>query len=185
MAIPKIIETCANAWDSVSYRIGIVASAFTIIMGSLVFVEVITRRLFFRSTHIVYDVVEFLFAGMIFLGLAETHRAQAHIRIDLVTNHLPARVRCFLSEIVFPFVICIYVSFLFSRAVSLVITSYRTGTKTVSVVELVVWPAQVLLALGLLVFAMMAFLHFLRGCCAVLEQRGNAPASSLDRNNAD
>lgn len=185
MAIPRIIETCVKAWDSITYRIGVIASTFAIIMGSMVLVEVIARRLFFRSTYIVYDVVEFLFAGMIFLGLAETHRAQAHIRIDTIINHLPVRVRRFLLEVIFPFIICVYVSFLFSRAVSLVISSYQAGTKTVSVVELKVWPAQALMALGLLIFAIMAFLYFLHGCCTVLGQRRKSPpASSLDRNKA-
>lgn len=167
MVLSKIIETSTRVWEWVTYRAGLLGSCFSIVMMLLIVAEVLARKLLHQSTLITYEIVAFGFAGIIFLGLAETRRAGGHLRIRLINDLLPPPVRKIL-EIIFSLITLSYLLFLLRYAVPMVVATYRAKSLTVGAVPLLVWPAQILMPIGLLVFAVLEFIYFLRQCFALV-----------------
>lgn len=178
MAWRRLIATAANIWGWVSYRSAVLASAVLAIMVLLVSAEVLSRKLINQSIFIVYDVVAFGLAAVVFLGVAEVHRKGGHIRITGILKRLPASVRNFL-EVLYSLVTIFYLSYLLVFAVPMVVSAYRGKDVTVSAVPLLIWPAEIFMVIGVFVFVILEFIFLLRRFWPAAEARtGSASRDS-------
>lgn len=80
--------------------------------------EVISRYIFLKPTGWSYDLTWMLYGAIIFLGAGYTHLTNSHVRVDVVYNRFPVRLRAFIE------VICYCVLF-FPITYTLVKYSYK------------------------------------------------------------
>lgn len=166
MSLPKVIPFFTKRCEWLTERMGVIAAGVVVAMTLLVCVEVLARRLLHFSILITYDAVAFGLSAVVFLGIAETHRAGMHLRVRVINSHFPASVRKLL-DVIFSVLTLAYLSYILKFAIPLVITSYREKTLTVGAVQMLVWPAQILMPIGLSVFLILEFGYFLRQCGAM------------------
>ncbi|MFC1930106.1 TRAP transporter small permease subunit [Chloroflexota bacterium] len=147
----------------------------------VVVVEVLGRKLLNVSTFIAYDIASFGFAGIIFFGLAQARRSGTHLKVKVFNILLPLSIRKIL-DLFFSLFTLFYIVFLLRYAVPMVISNYSEKTLTVGAVQLVIWPAQVLMLIGLSVFIIMEFIYFIRQFCVLIGIK--LRVSSFSNNNS-
>lgn len=132
----------------------------------------VVRKVFDMSSNAWLELQWYLFGAVFMLCASWTFLRREHIRIDIVSNMFPKRVRQWvelLGHLVFlmPFVILmIYESTpFFWRSFQLQETSFNAG-------GLILWPAKLLVLLGF-------FMLFLQGVSEIIKQiavmRGDIP----------
>ena len=86
-----------RAIDLISASAGFIASVALAIMTIVVCYEVISRYLFNAPTTWVTEVSTYLFVAVVFLGLAEAQRANAHIQVEILVDRLGREERAFIE----------------------------------------------------------------------------------------
>ena len=85
--------------DLISALAGFVAALALAAMTIIVCYEVVLRYLFNSPTTWVTEIGTYLFVAVVFLGLAEAQRANAHIQVEILVDRLSAQNRKF-AEVV-------------------------------------------------------------------------------------
>lgn len=86
-----------RAIDRISSFSGVVASAALAVMTVIVCYEVISRYIFNAPTTWVTEISTYLFVAVVFLGLAEAQRANAHIQVEILVDRLGKENRAFIE----------------------------------------------------------------------------------------
>jgi len=91
-----------NGFLNIASSIGGVLSG-TLVVGLVLIItyDFGARYLFNMPTIWSYDVATFSLAAAVFLGLAYTFYRKAHIRMELVTSHLPRRLQTWLRLVTY------------------------------------------------------------------------------------
>lgn len=98
------------------------------------------------------DFTGFFLAASTFLGLAYTLREGGHIRVTLITGHLPDRARRG-AEIAVTATALAMTAFATWYMVQLVLESHEFGDKSSGMVSVPLWIPQIPVALGLAILA--------------------------------
>ena len=85
--------------DAISASAGFVAAIALAVMTVIVGYEVVSRFVFNAPTTWVTEISTYIFVAIVFLGLAEAQRANAHIKVDLLVDRLSKQTRHFLELI--------------------------------------------------------------------------------------
>ena len=128
---------------------GIAAEIMLASLAVMVTVEVVTRNLFGISIGIVDELMGYFLVGTVFLGLGQSIREGALLRVDVFVNWLSTPVARFLDRafaIVGVIVLCIYLYELWQ----LVGSSYRRGAVSGSTVAIPLWVPQSLMVIGVM-----------------------------------
>src|SRR6185436_12940258 len=86
-----------RAIDRISASAGFIASVALAVMTVVVCYEVISRYIFNAPTTWVTEVSTYLFVAVVFLGLAEAQRANAHIQVEILVDRLGREQRMFIE----------------------------------------------------------------------------------------
>ena len=86
-----------RAIDRISASAGFIASVALAIMTIVVCYDVISRYIFNAPTTWVTEVSTYLFVAVVFLGLAEAQRANAHIQVEILVDRLGRQQRAFIE----------------------------------------------------------------------------------------
>jgi TRAP-type mannitol/chloroaromatic compound transport system permease small subunit len=134
--------------DAVSFRIGKVLSWLILAAVIVSAVNAIIRKVFDTSSNSWLELQWVLFGAVFLLVSSWTLQANEHIRIDIVNNMLPQRVRSTIDLVGHAF-------FLLPLTIVMIITSYPFVTKSVLLNEqsmnaggLPQWPAKMLILAG-------------------------------------
>lgn len=114
--------------------------------------EVILRYVFGKSTGIMDEIVSQGLVGLIVTGIGYTMREDGHVRITILTDRLPVRIRqyMFLVGMVFGLIATfLAVYFLFGEALD----SYRNQVRSLSPLNTLLYIPQAALGLGFAVLA--------------------------------
>jgi TRAP-type C4-dicarboxylate transport system permease small subunit len=126
---------------------GLFTALLTFAMFIAVFVSVIFRYVFGHPIGGIDEVVAFVFSVCVFVGLAYTFSIGGHISVDIVFRKTSKKVQTWLQLLghiigLLISVIMIYYGFL------QVVDSYQTGIRTMSVLQIPVYYAQIGIPLG-------------------------------------
>jgi TRAP-type mannitol/chloroaromatic compound transport system permease small subunit len=134
--------------DAVSFRIGKILSWLILAAVVVSAVNAVIRKLFDTSSNSWLELQWVLFGAVFLLVSSWTLKENEHIRIDIVNNAFPQRVRNIIDVIGHAF-------FLLPLTIVMIITSYPFVTKSVLLNEqsmnaggLPQWPAKMLILLG-------------------------------------
>ena len=148
--------TNAINWLSVA---GGVISAYTILgMTLLVTMDVIMRFAFNAATKFATETSSYLLVVSISLGLAYTLKERAHIKIDIVVSHLPNCIVKWL-QVLSSVLALVFTSILFWLNGRNFLTSFTLKTTSRTGMDVIIWPTQLFIPLGLLIISLLLILN--------------------------
>jgi C4-dicarboxylate transporter DctQ subunit len=119
---------------------------------ALITYDVAMRYLFNEPQLFVDELASFLEVVVIFGGLAYTFRTGGHVRVDLVTTHLPGRVRARLRAVGLVLGL-VFLAIVMWTTVDSALTAHRYG-RVSAVMLYPLWPTMLLIPLGLVLLAL-------------------------------
>jgi TRAP-type transport system small permease protein len=145
----------------VSSVAAVLAAACGLVIVLMLSGEVLSRAV--RGTSIAgsYELSELLLVALVFLGLAQAERSGTHVRSAIVTSRLPervaARVRCGGCLVATAIVVWMALAAAERAQHSIAIGEFRQG-----LIQFPIWPARVLVVVGLVLLAVELLLSALK-----------------------
>jgi TRAP-type C4-dicarboxylate transport system permease small subunit len=133
--------------------------------------DVIARRFFGFSSQATTELTGYALAFGIAWALAHALTARAHIRIDVLINHLPDRLRHAMHLLSLT-ALAVFIGFIAKGAYDLVDESLLFRATDISVLRTPLWIPQGLWALGIGVFLALIVLLLVENILLVLAGRG-------------
>ena len=140
--------------------------------------DVLARRFLGFSTQATTEITGYLLAFGIAWGLAHALTTRSHIRIDVVADRLPARIRQPL-HIASLAALAVFVAFVAKGALDVVEESLLFGATDISVLRTPLWIPQGLWAFGIGVFLLLILLMLVESALLVLAGRGAEAEAQL------
>lgn len=137
-----------------------VAGLATLAIVLLISFDVLMRFFFDRPQLFVDEVASFLQVLLIFAGVAQTFRIGGHVRVDLVTAHLPGRARAWLRALGLALALAFLLIVIWTTAQS-TLAAYRYG-RVSAVMLYPIWLPMLCIPVGLLLMAMAMLLMLVR-----------------------
>lgn len=128
------------------------AGLAVLVIVALITYDVAMRHFFNEPQLFVDELASFLEVLVIFGGLAYTFRTGGHVRVDLVTTHLPGRARAWLRAVGLVLGL-VFLAIVMWTTVESVLTAYRYG-RVSAVMLYPLWPTMLLIPLGLALLAL-------------------------------
>jgi TRAP-type mannitol/chloroaromatic compound transport system permease small subunit len=150
-----MINALAQAVDKVSWFASQLASVSAAVLTVSMVYEVFARYLFDAPTVWAFDIAYMSNGALFLLGIAYVLHEDAHIRIDVLRNKLPARVNAWVEGVVFLLILAPFFGMLASVALSHTWRAWvRHEVETVSPWAPLMWPFYLLISIGLIAFAL-------------------------------
>lgn len=130
----------------------LVSGLATLVLALLISFDVLMRYFFNRPQLIVDEIGPFLLLLVVFGAVAQTYRVGGHVRVDLVTSHLPPAVRAWLRlfNLALGLVFLAVVIWVTTQSA---LTAYRYG-RVSAVLLYPLWVPMLLIPAGLLLMAL-------------------------------
>ena len=150
---------------------GYVAGWGFILCAAFITFDVFARRFFAFSSQATTELTGYALAFGIAWALAHALTTRAHIRIDVLINHLPAPLR-YPMHLLSLAALAVFMGFIAKGAWDLVDESILFRATDISVLRTPLWLPQGLWAFGIAVFLLLILLLFLESLLLVLAGRG-------------
>jgi TRAP-type C4-dicarboxylate transport system permease small subunit len=143
-----------------------IAGLALLVMTLIITMDVVLRYAF-TPTKWVQEFSTYLMVVLIFLGLAYALKEDAHIKVDFLVVRLPRRIQDWMQVIhstlflVFTIIIFYFNWHLFNQSFALKSTSYTS-------VDVIIWPAQLFMPLGLAIMGLLLICNIYAEAKAVL-----------------
>jgi len=152
----KILTSFINVVSSISAVLsGILIVGLTLIITF----GVAARYVANKSIEGLFDIAGILLAAVIFLGLAYAFNRRAHIRMELVTRHLPRRLQTWLRLVTYLIGLGFLVVFT-SQGWTFALRSYHENARTFT--DLPLYIPLLVMAIGLSLLGMIVLLTVCR-----------------------
>jgi TRAP-type mannitol/chloroaromatic compound transport system permease small subunit len=151
---------------------GKVAAFLVLIITVMVALDVAARFVLGAGTKWSIEFTAYFLVGIVFFGLAFALKEGAHISIDIISKRLPQKVQKWL-EVINSFFFLVYSLFLGYLSWETVITSISFGTTSRTAVDIIVWPFQLFIPIGLAITSLLLIriiLHNIK--VAILQEEG-------------
>ena len=141
-------------------KIGVNISIYSIIiMTALVALNTAVRAIpFLTPLKFVEEYTGYLVITMLFMGLAWTLRTDGHVRMCLITDRLPPRVRAG-WEVITTIAAIVIIWILFWHASTFIILSIKTGERAQTVTMTPMWIPRLMLFPGYLALLLELAVH--------------------------
>ena len=134
--------------------------------------EVWARYVLGAPTMWAYEVGYILTGAHFLLGLAYTLRAGEHIRIDLFSSIMPARLRATIDTVAYAIILALLV-WLSMALYDYLVAGYLRGERSgQSALNMVVWPFRVVFLVSFSVLALQVFAELLKSISMLRSQSG-------------
>ena len=157
---------------------GYVAGWGFIACAAFITFDVVARRFLGFSTQATTEITGYALAFGISWALAHTLTARAHVRIDVLINHFPPRLR-YPMHLLSLAALAVLMGFVAWGAVDLVGESLLFGATDISILRTPFWIPQGLWALGIAVFLLLIVLMLAEATLLVLAGRGAEAEAQL------
>ncbi|AMJ59412.1 TRAP transporter small permease subunit [Bosea sp. PAMC 26642] len=148
-----------------------------ILCAAFITFDVLARRFLGFSSQATTELTGYALAFGISWALAHTLTSRAHVRIDVLINYLPAKVR-YPMHLLSLAALAVFMGFLAKGAWELVDESLLFNATDISVLRTPLWIPQGLWAFGILVFLVLILLMLVESTLLVVAGRG-AEAEAL------
>src|SRR4051812_26239485 len=162
---------CRNLVARLGTLMGYLAGWGFILCSVFITFDVLARRFAGFSSQATTELTGYTLAFGISWGLAHALTMRAHIRIDVLINHLPDRLR-YLMHLLSLAALAVFMGFIAKGAYDLVDESILFGATDISVLRTPLWIPQGLWAFGIAVFLVLIILMMAESFLLVLAGRG-------------
>lgn len=114
----------------------------------------VVLRYAFTPTKWVHEFSSYLMVVVVFLGLAYALKEDAHIKVDFLVLRLPKFVQNWL-KVFNSILFLVFTSMLFYFNLQLFIESFVLNTHSFTAVDVIVWPVQLIMPVGLGIMGML------------------------------
>jgi TRAP-type mannitol/chloroaromatic compound transport system permease small subunit len=150
-----MINALARIANGVSWFASQLASVSAAVLTISMVYEVFARYLFDAPTVWAFDIAYMSNGALFLLGIAYVLREDAHIRIDVLRNKLPRPVNAWVEGTAYLLILAPFFAALASIALSHTWRAWvRHEVETVSPWAPLMWPFYLLIAIGLVAFAL-------------------------------
>ncbi len=157
----RTLQRFIKALDTFSERAGKIASYLVFIMMAFTATEVISRYVFNHPTFWVWPINRQIFGVFIlFAGIYATLK-QEHIRIEIVYDHLPARLKAVARGISMLALIC-FIGVLIWQGSWMGMNSLKMSEKAAGAFRIPLWPLKLLIPAISVVFLLQGIAGFFR-----------------------
>jgi len=156
----------------------LVSGLATLVLALLISFDVLMRYFFNRPQLIVDEVGPFLLLLVIFGAAAQTYRVGGHVRMDLVTSHLPPAARAWLRLLNLALGL-VFLAVVIWVTTQSALTAYRYG-RVSAVLLYPLWVPMLMIPAGLLLLALCmvgTFRRQLRAALGPWDRRDEVPPS--------
>jgi len=162
---------CRRAVARLGTLMGYVAGWGFIVCACFITFDVIARRFFGFSSQATTELTGYALAFGISWALAHALSMRAHIRIDVLINHLPAPLR-YPMHLLSLAALAVFMGFIAKGAYDLVDESVLFRATDISVLHTPLWIPQGLWAFGIIVFLALILLMLAETTLLMLAGRG-------------
>jgi TRAP-type C4-dicarboxylate transport system permease small subunit len=162
---------CRRAVALLGTLMGYVAGWGFIACAAFITFDVLARRFFGFSSQATTEITGYALAFGISWALAHALTMRAHIRIDVLINHLPASLR-YPMHLLSLIALAVFMGFIAKGAYDLVDESILFRATDISVLHTPLWIPQGLWAFGIGVFLVLIILLLLESILLVVAGRG-------------
>jgi len=149
--ISHVSRLLPTIFKNISRTFEVLGGLLVLVMMLTITVEVTVRTIWGKSTMVAFDLVGILLGCAVFLGLAESYRAGAHVRIGSFVMRLSERARRVLDVLVW-LATFVYASLIFRYSLSLALDSLRTNAQAQTLLRFPLFPFQIIVPIGTLLF---------------------------------
>jgi TRAP-type C4-dicarboxylate transport system permease small subunit len=171
-------SACRRAVAFIGTFMGYVAGWGFILCAAFITFDVIARRFFGFSSQATTELTGYALAFGISWALAHALTTRAHIRIDVLINHLPDRLRHPMHLLSLA-ALAVFMGFIAKGAYDLVDESILFGATDISLLRTPLWIPQGLWALGIGVFLLLIVLLLVESLLLMLAGRGREAEALL------
>jgi TRAP-type mannitol/chloroaromatic compound transport system permease small subunit len=159
----------SNAVDRVTAFIG-QSVTWLILLSILVSAgNATSRKLFALSSNAWLELQWYLFAGAYLLAAAYTLQRNEHIRIDIISNLLPKKVRNWIDIFGHVVMLLPFVILIIKEATPWFVRSFAIGEMSSNYGGLIQWPAKGLILAGFFLLAIQAFSELIKRIAVMRE----------------
>jgi len=160
-----------RSWTTkLSYHGGLAGAMCIVVLTLLVTVTVLGRYSGAFSVLFTHEVAGYLLISLAFIGMAYTDEKEGHIHVDLLTCRLTLRARRSL-QVIASFLLLGFLVLLLWQCLDLVLTSYQTKILAPTVSRTPLYIPQILLTIGLLLFALAAINRITKNLSPLTKQK--------------
>ena len=131
----------------------------------LVFVvvyEVVMRKVFMSPTNWAFEMTVYLYGAHFMLGAAYTHLHDRHVRIDIISQRFPEKVRLWISILTFLFIFLPFVGCLSYAAVGYAAHSWMAWEHSWSAWKPPLFPYKTVMPVAKILLLIQGFAKFIR-----------------------
>jgi len=145
----KALLRISRLVDAVNDRVGRIILWLILAAVLVSAVNAIVRKLFRVSSNAFLEVQWYLFAAVFMLGAGYTFLQNAHVRIDFVSAHLPARVRAWIDITGIVVFLTPFCWIMIDLSWPVFYNAWASGEMSQNAGGLIRWPVFALLPLGM------------------------------------
>lgn len=180
----SVATACRRLVDRLATAMGYVAGWGFIVCSVFITFDVVARRWFGFSSQATTEITGYILAFGISWALAHTLAMRAHVRIDVLINRLPARLRHWLHLLSLAF-LAAFVAFVAKGAWDLVDESLLFRATDISVLRTPLALPQGLWAFGVIVFLAQIATMLVENALLLLAGRGAEVEANLHTRSYD
>lgn len=139
--------------EALLIRLGVTSGFATLLIMIIVCIDVAGRAIFNAPFHSGTEISELLLVCLVFLGLAAAQQQRQNFAIDVLVRHLPDRVQRGFEFFGYAVSLGLLVMLAWPSSRQALI-SFERGESGFGIVPFPVWPARMILAIGLWLLAL-------------------------------
>jgi TRAP-type C4-dicarboxylate transport system permease small subunit len=140
-----------------------ISAVFVLVLMILVIADIGGRYLFNRPVPMTYEVGAFMMVFVVFLAMAYTQRAGAHIRVEFLTLRLPPRARMILDIVSSILGTLLYATIAY-QGFTWAWTSWEVGDYIAGLINIPRYPSQFVVPLGAAILCLQFIADIVRRC---------------------
>jgi len=157
----------ADGIDRISILFGWI-SAWLVLLACLVSAgNALSRYLFSISSNAWLEVQWQMFSGIFLLGAANVLRLNEHVRVDLFYGSAPPRRKLWIDLLGIPLFLVPSVLVMGFFSLEFFMASFRSGEHSSNAGGLLLWPAKLLLPVGLLLLLLQGIAEWIKRLAAL------------------
>lgn len=170
------MTTLVGSIERLLIRLGVISGFATLIIMVIVVIDVAGRAIFNAPLHSGVEISELLLVALVFLGLGAAQQQRQNFAIELFVRHLPRSVRTAIEVV--GYIVCLGIVVLLAwPSTNQAISSFNRNEMGFGIVPFPIWPARIVLALGLWLLALQFLCDIYRLMTGQESSREPAPAN--------
>lgn len=168
--------------DQLNGKVGFVVGWLVLVTTLISAYNAVVRKTFNMSSNGLLEIQWYLFGAVFLLGAAYTLKENAHVRIDLLVQHLPVKVQLWIDILGYVFFMLPLIVFITRNGFDFALKSLQVNEYSPDVGGLIRWPAKSLIVIGFGLLGLQMLSELIKKIAMLL---GVLPIISITHNSQD